>query len=31
VANTSTPRAVLAKTEKARHRFDELLDISFET
>ncbi len=25
VANTSTPRAVLEKTEKARHRFDELL------
>ena len=27
VANTSTPRAVLEKTEKARKRFDELLDI----
>ena len=31
VANTSTPRAVLEKTEKARKRFDELLEISFES
>ena len=30
VANTSTPRAVLEKTEKARRRFEELLDMSFE-
>lgn len=29
VANTSTAKAVLAKTEKARRRFDELLGIDF--
>ena len=31
VANTSTPRAVLEKTEKARRRFEELLELDFET
>jgi sugar phosphate isomerase/epimerase len=31
VANTSSPRAVLEKTSKARRRFDELLEISFES
>ena len=30
VANTSTPKAVLEKTEKARKRFESLLDFSFE-
>ena len=30
VANTSTPQALLQKMEKARKRFDELLDINFE-
>lgn len=30
VANTSTPKSVLQKTDKARRRFEELLDISFE-
>lgn len=31
VANTSTPRAVLEKTDKARRRFEKLLDIEFDT
>ena len=31
VANTSTPQAVLRKTEQARRRFEELLEIDFET
>ena len=30
VANTSTPKAVLQKTEAARRRFERLLHISFE-
>jgi sugar phosphate isomerase/epimerase len=30
VANTSTPKAVLEKTDKARRRFEHLLEISFE-
>lgn len=30
VANTSTPKAVLEKSDKARRRFEQLLDISFE-
>ena len=30
VANTSTPKAVLAKTEAARRKFESLLDFSFE-
>jgi sugar phosphate isomerase/epimerase len=30
VANTSTPANVLRKVEKARHRFETLLDMSFE-
>lgn len=30
VANTSTPRDVLKRIEKARHRFESLLDLSFE-
>jgi sugar phosphate isomerase/epimerase len=30
VANTSTPREVLKRIEKARHRFESLLDLSFE-
>ncbi len=31
VANTSTPRAVLEKTDRARRRFEELLDVRFES
>ena len=30
VANTSTPGEVLKRVEKARHRFEALLDLSFE-
>lgn len=30
VANTSTPREVLKRVEKVRHRFESLLDLSFE-
>lgn len=30
IANTSTPKAVLEKAEKARRRFESLLDLSFE-
>lgn len=31
VANTSTPKAVLQKIDKARRRFESLLDVSFES
>nr|MBA3269117.1 hypothetical protein [Acidobacteriota bacterium] len=30
VANTSTPKAVLEQVDKARKRFERLLDMSFE-
>jgi sugar phosphate isomerase/epimerase len=30
VANTSDPKSVLEKTEKARRKFESLLDINFE-